>query len=250
MLCACATSTSSGSPASTSGSSPPTASPAPQSSSAAASPAPPSESPTSPAADVDPLTHRLLEEGFATGAGVFHTGTTPDFRYSVRDGVYRVTAITAAGGVAMTYGEFARRAWAIDSSVVIVDAVALSEDAVIGVGCTNTSGKAGFIAYARPEGGGGFVIQFVDGEPKPVGLTWSEPVGGVGPLRSLRLSTYITSPLGDDVKIAVYVNGEKVPDAATAAGFVGCDGMMLSLVVEGKGAAVGFDDAVATVPGE
>ncbi len=88
-----------------------------------------------------------------------------------------------------------------------------------------------------------------DKSQDPPLATWTTPDAQVGDIKSLRLSSYITSPVGSDAKFSAWVNGVQVPMTATTSGFTGCEGMMLIVVAKAQGAEVHFDTARAVVPG-
>jgi hypothetical protein len=212
--------------------------------SSGSSSAPAEESPTP--SDLDPLTHRLLEEDFTTGPGVFHIGTTPDFRYAVKDGVYVITATSKEGGIAQSYGEFARTAYVIDTTATVLGAEELDLNTAVGIGCFDEAGKYGLALLMNADSSSGALIRLRNGRPDKSELT-SWTTMDVEPVRTLRLLVAIAAPTGDDVALTAWVNGDEVMSTSTD-GFNGCAGTMLFLIASERGTSIGYDDVVATVP--
>jgi hypothetical protein len=197
--------------------------------------------------DTDPLTHHLLSEDFASDAGVFHTGATADYRFSVADGTYHVLSTTVPGSPAMTYGEYARVAFAIDSSVDVVDAASLPRSAWLGLGCLSPDGATGIFVVVLADGSQAAVYPYAKGDFGEALLISDTRFGTVS---SLSLSTYITAVTDDAVTVTASVNGQPLAGKGTGDGFQGCSGMVLMLDTMKKGVETQFDNAVATVPGE
>lgn len=212
------------------------------------SPSTPDATEGSTPADVDPLTHQLLSEDFATGPGVFHVGTTPDFRYAVKDGVYVITATAKDGGIAQTYGEFARTAYVVDASATVIGAERYDLNTAVGIGCFDADASYGLALLVNADSSSAGLMRFRNGEPDDDELSsWS--TRDLAPVRSLRLRVAITSPVGDDVTLTAWVNGEEMMSTSTD-GFDGCAGLVLYLITSERGVAISYDDVVATVPGE
>jgi hypothetical protein len=196
-----------------------------------------------------PVKQKLLSATFTKGAGVFHTGSTRDFRYAVRDGVYVMTSTTSKGGMAKSYGEFSRTAYTVDLSADVVDVQKATLDGLVGIACMDARALNGVMVLTSVDGATGVVMPVVKGDPQDPILSWTEQVASV-PLLSLRLSTDVTSSSRTRATVRVWVNGSPVPGTGTMTGFKGCSGAVLTLLVEKKGASVGFDNVLATVPGE
>lgn len=201
--------------------------------------------------DRDPLTHKLLAEDFAQGPGVFHVGTLNGYTYSIKHGTYVVTASSTPKGMAQTYGEFARVAYVIDSSVDVIGAESSPSDTVVGLGCFDAAGKYGLVMLAATDGAGGYYFRVVKGvaDTDPL-ATWSTPPTAASPVTSLRLLAAVTNPLDDHVRLSAWVNGVAVPETPETDRFDGCSGMVLFVGAPKKGLTISFDNARAIVPGE
>lgn len=200
--------------------------------------------------DLDPLTHKLLAEDFAQGPGVFHVGELNGYTYSIKDGAYVITTTSKPSGMAQTYGEYARVAYAIDSTVDVIGAATSGAQAV-GIGCFDSAGKNGLTMLVAADGSDGYFLRVVNGVPDSEPLAqWATPRASAAPVTSLRFLAAISSALNDDVRLSGWVNGVAVPATPETDKFEGCAGMVLFVIAPSKGITVSFDNARAIVPGE
>lgn len=138
----------------------------------------------------------------------------------------------------------------MDASVDVVAMTGMGSGDAVGLGCFDAAGKNGYWLLVDPGNrSGAFVRDVNDKAQDPPLATWNTPAAQVGDIRSLRLSSHITSPVGSDVKLSAWINGVQVATTATTGGFAGCEGMMLIVVAQEQGAEVRFDNASAVVPG-
>ncbi|MFC6238071.1 hypothetical protein [Longivirga aurantiaca] len=201
--------------------------------------------------DRDPLTHKLLAEDFSQGPGVFHVGDLNGYTYAVKDGAYVITATSKPSGPAETYGEYARVAYAIDSSVDVVGAASAGTKTAVGIACFDAAGENGLMMLAAADGSGGAYLRFVNGVPDAEPLAeWGASLTSGAAVTSLRFLAAISNPLNDDVRLSGWVNGVAVPASPETDKFEGCAGMVLLLMAPTKGVSVSFDNARAIVPGE
>lgn len=191
------------------------------------------------------LRHDLLEANFDVEAKPFRVGDTPEYRFELVSGTYRITSAAKPTNTAESFAWFRRYAYSVDISADVVAVSGLGPNTAVGISCADKPNANGHGYMFLVSATGSRVVR-TDGTSPSVLMTSTESHDWSAAPTHLRLTC---SPLpGNIIEVHGFVNGSEVIHASDPNGLEVFRSVELLLDAKEPNQSVTFDNVVAVVP--